>query len=209
MKVICTPPFWVPSRVTALMYNPLRACVPAFTSVCTGQRTFKTHTHVCRAKVEPHSLSQYLAKAPRSTVQTPCHQTLAKEVQDEGAQSEYLNRIRRKVDPEQDIKSLELEVLEEIALSLGKTADKANWSFYQLEVAQKKVRDHIQLYGRDKNGPRAAERLDLIRKYNEVRETAYEERRKLVIHRQACGFRTGNWQMIEKMYPLPHRILEE
>eukprot|EP01134_Creolimax_fragrantissima_P004447 CFRG4447T1 len=145
-----------------------------------------------------------MAKAPRKQDDGPCFRTLAKDVQNEGKKSVYLDRIRRKVDVEQELKTLEMEVLEEIAVSLGRTGDKTNWSFYKLEEAERSLDVFMEREGEGD----AKERISKIREFNRLREIAYEERRKLLIHRQACGFKSGNWQTIDKSYPLPARRKE-
>ena len=100
---------------------------------------------------------------------------------------------------EQDLQSLETEMLQEISIALRKQADKTNWAFFQLEQVQNQLHSLNNHLLHDGN---------LVREFNKLRDVADQERKKLLIHRQACGFRTGNLRVIEQLYPLPPKLPE-
>ena len=153
----------------------------------------------CSVPRHGKTLFEVVAKTPNKRNQSPCYRSLAQKLQDEGNKSVYLERIRRSVDVEQDLQSLETEMLQEISIALRKQADKTNWAFFQLEQVQNQLHSLNNHLLHDGN---------LVREFNKLRDVADQERKKLLIHRQACGFRTGNLRVIEQLYPLPPKLPE-
>jgi hypothetical protein len=45
--------------------------------------------------------------------------------------------------------------------------------------------------------------------YNKAREVALNARWEMTIHRQACGFVSNNYNIIEELYPMPPRIQKD
>ncbi|MFT3924005.1 MAG: hypothetical protein QM778_15835 [Myxococcales bacterium] len=127
----------------------------------------------------------------------PAWQRLANELAQQGVESAYLERIRRRVDPEQELRSLEHEIAGEVARALGATEDKLN-----LALAELDLRAHELALAR--RGAPGASALDAaIERFNRQREEAERRRRDLVIHREAAGFRRN--QVIYDNFPIPPR----
>ncbi|HEX6240308.1 MAG TPA: hypothetical protein VFZ61_05425, partial [Polyangiales bacterium] len=61
-------------------------------------------------------------------------QKLASDLAEQGGDSVYMERIRRRVDAEQELKQLEHELAGEIARALGKTEDALNLALAELEL---------------------------------------------------------------------------
>jgi hypothetical protein len=119
--------------------------------------------------------------------------TLVRELAAGGYESEYLVRLRRRMDVEQAYEDLEREILHEMACALGRAEDKLNAALLRLELAQ-----------RDLDSARGEhERSERARTFDALRETALEARYELVVHREAVGLRRN--EMWEQLYPIPAR----
>ena len=147
---------------------------------------------------EPSKFMQYAARPPKKDV--PSWKNLAATLKDEQSDSPYLARIRRDVvDMKDHVERIEEEVLEEMSAALGRTATRCDYKFFMLDKAKEKV---------DAAAHRSQRRA-AIEAFNAARLEAEEARRALLIHRQAIGFRTQNYQEVSKFWPLPKKMEEE
>ncbi|GIX41561.1 MAG: hypothetical protein KatS3mg129_1294 [Leptospiraceae bacterium] len=127
-------------------------------------------------------------------------QKIIKDLQNQksaGEKSIYLDRIIQnlsKYRPEAN-KSLQQEILEEIAYSLRKSEFRLNLALYECEKLYKKYYYSKQI---DKHV--------IIQKYNEARKKALEEKWKYMVQRESLGL---IWtEDLEKMYPNPQPLEE-
>jgi hypothetical protein len=121
----------------------------------------------------------------------PPWMSLVESLTDTGFESPYLDRLRSRVDATPDRQSLEKEILQEMARSLGRSADKVDAAFLTMEVIEKRLDD----------SPDAAERADWITAFNRQRDEARRLLRELIIHREALGMRHNGH--LRKIYPIP------
>lgn len=123
------------------------------------------------------------------------------DLQAQGFQSRYLDRLRERLNVFQTAAGLEMEIIQEMAEALGRTEDKLNVALLKLEVIDKEVAD---LTARAERGEPVAERLRAsIEAFNQQRDEAVRCLRDLVIHREAIGFRRHPG--LESYYPIPPR----
>jgi hypothetical protein len=118
---------------------------------------------------------------------------LVRELRDEGYESPYFDRLRKRLDVYEQLEQLEKEIVREMAAALARTEEKVLVALLRLDLA-----------GRDCD--RAAdpgERARLARRFNELREAALAARHELLIHREAVGFRRN--EILETTYPVPPR----
>ncbi|HZR80311.1 MAG TPA: hypothetical protein VFD92_04365 [Candidatus Binatia bacterium] len=120
-------------------------------------------------------------------------QKLVRELRDEGYDSPYLERLRRRLDVYEAQEQLEKEVVREMAAALGRTEEKLLVALLRLELA-----------GREVDAARDdRDRRRCIARFNAAREEALSARYELLVHREAIGFRRN--QILETMYPVPPR----
>ena len=114
-------------------------------------------------------------------------------------------RLRRAAtgrdDPKDHVEKIEEEIMEEMAGALGRTADKCNYKFLLLEREGIKL-DRLIASRAGKDGEIEA----TVSSFNALRKETEDARRELMIHRQACGFKTGNHQQVQDMWPLLLRV---
>ncbi len=125
----------------------------------------------------------------------PPWKRLVLELADQGFESPYLDRLRRKLDVEQAHRELEKEILQEMAAALGRAEDKVNLALLQLQVLEREL----------ENAGCCApeERVDRVDAYNAQREVARRRLWELTIHREALGFRRN--EILHRFYPIPPR----
>jgi hypothetical protein len=128
-----------------------------------------------------------------TSMREPPWKALVLALQDQGYESPYLDRLRRRLDPEQAQDSLEKEIVQEIAAALGRTAAKLDVALLRLELAGKELDAAID----------AAERAALAVRFNTRRAEALQARHELLIHREAVGIRRND--ILETLYPIPAR----
>ena len=115
--------------------------------------------------------------------------------------SKYLKRITRTVNVDGYLKDVEDEVLEEIAAAIKRTDNKVNFAMLRMEMAEEDLDKAIAA------ADRAAE-IEAVERFNTLRKEAETARRNLMIHRQACGFKTDNFRTLLKLYPIgPERAV--
>ena len=119
----------------------------------------------------------------------PAWKSLVQQLVDEGRQSVYLERLRRKYDVRLPNHSIEQEILEEMAYALGRAEDKVNFALLELELLAEKC-------DADPSPARIAA-------FNDKRTHALRVRRDLLIHREALRFSRD--PRFEQHYPIPPR----
>jgi hypothetical protein len=120
---------------------------------------------------------------------------LATELQAHGVESQYLARVEAYLTPEQQLESLQLELVREVANALGRSEMRVNLALAELEL-------HKARYDRAlAQGSPRAECVGLIEAYNAQRKVVQARVRDLLIHREALGFRRN--QILNELYPIP------
>ncbi|GMI26860.1 hypothetical protein TrRE_jg12176, partial [Triparma retinervis] len=114
-------------------------------------------------------------------------------VDQEPTASAYMDAMRTITDPESHVKSIEEELQETVAAALGKSGAKVANAIQECEH----LRSEILEVG-------ATE--EKLENYESLRKKAYHYRWELTIHRQACGFVSGNYKLIEDLYKIPPKI---
>eukprot|EP00520_Triparma_pacifica_P016716 CAMPEP_0118632692 /NCGR_PEP_ID=MMETSP0785-20121206/585_1 /TAXON_ID=91992 /ORGANISM="Bolidomonas pacifica, Strain CCMP 1866" /LENGTH=151 /DNA_ID=CAMNT_0006523489 /DNA_START=129 /DNA_END=581 /DNA_ORIENTATION=+ len=109
--------------------------------------------------------------------------------------SAYMDAMRKLTDPESHVKTIEEELQETVAAALGKSGAKVLNAIKECEAMKEKI-ENDEGGATDEN----------IAAYEELRKKAYHFRWELTIHRQACGFVSGNYKLIEELYVIPPRI---
>jgi hypothetical protein len=123
---------------------------------------------------------------------------LATELLEHGIESEYLARVSARVTPDQRLGILEVEIGQEMAGALGRTEDKLNLAFAELQLCRARydraLREHVC----------HSERAALVDAYNAQRKLVQARLRDLQIHREAVGFRRN--QILGELYPIPPKL---
>jgi hypothetical protein len=127
----------------------------------------------------------------------PPWKKLAAELAVHGVQSRYLERVRARVDPEQELSTLQEEIAGEIARALGKTEEQLNLAMAELELVGAKL---ARLRAQKVSGPELSAAIEA---FNQQRAVAEKRLRDLVIHREAAGFRRN--QAVYEQHPIPPR----
>ena len=122
---------------------------------------------------------------------------LAADLAEQGVESVYMERIRRRVDAEQELKQLEHELAGEIARALGKTEDALNLALAELELLEARFAQLAQ------SGASVLALEQAAQAFNTQRALAERRLRDLVIHREAAGFRRN--QVLYELFPIPPR----
>jgi hypothetical protein len=122
---------------------------------------------------------------------------LAAELAEQGVESVYLERIRRRVDAEQELRQLEHELAGEMARALGRSEDVLNLALAELDLLEARFARLRQTATSAQLVTEAAEA------FNAQRELAEKRLRDLVIHREAVGFRRN--QQLYELFPIPPR----
>ena len=124
----------------------------------------------------------------------PPWKRLVEQLTDEGFESPYLDRLRKRLDVYQAQRELEKEILQEMAAALGRAEDKVNLALLELELIGREI-DRLLASG---PGEAVNER---IAAYNRQRERARRFLWELTIHREALGL--TRHQILEEFYPIP------
>jgi hypothetical protein len=122
----------------------------------------------------------------------PAWRSLVRELTDSGFESDYLDRLRARVDVAQAQTSLETEIIAEMASALGRAEDKLNVALLRLEIATRELADA---------GPSDRDRCLVA--YDTRHREAIIARWEFVIHREAVGIWRN--ELIEQLYPIPPR----
>lgn len=124
--------------------------------------------------------------------------TLAAQLANEGVESAYFDRLREKVDPEQQLRDLEREIAGEIASALGKTEERLLLALAELDLWAARHARAVE------QGQPSAARRALAEAFNAQREQAQRKLRELEIHREAAGFRRN--KILYELYPIRERL---
>lgn len=126
----------------------------------------------------------------------PPWKRLVLELTDQGFESPYLDRLRRKLDVDQAHRELEKEILQEMAAALGRAEDKVNLALLELQLRERE----LDLRAASSVPERLDEAIDA---YNAQRDVARRYVWELTIHREALGFRRND--ILAQFYPIPPR----
>jgi len=116
-------------------------------------------------------------------------------LQQKGFRSTYLERLQRRLEVATGRSSLEQEMLQEMALSLGRAQDRINVSLLQCDVLGR------QLDEAESRRPRPEDYPSLVEAFNAKRDEALMYREHLLIQREAIGLR--NNEQLDSLYPVP------
>ena len=123
---------------------------------------------------------------------------LASDLMAHGIESEYLARVEKYLTPEQQLDSLQVELVREVAHALGRTEMRVNLAMAELEL-------HRARYDRAlERGETPAQCVNLIEAYNAQRRVVQARVRDLLIQREALGFRRN--QILNELYPIPSKL---
>jgi hypothetical protein len=101
--------------------------------------------------------------------------------------------------------SHELDIVKEMAESLGSTGYKLEEILDKLAVERKRATLMIESYtNRSSDKPLLEDVNSTIRKHNKLVDEAEDTLRWLLIQREACGFRTH--KNVSVFYPIPAKI---
>jgi hypothetical protein len=128
-------------------------------------------------------------------VSQPPWKKLAAELREYGVESPYLERVRTRVDAEQELKALQDEIAGEIARALGRSEERLNLALAELDLCGAKL---ARMRAAGSAGPALQETIDA---FNRQRVVAEKRLRDLVIHREAAGFRRN--QVVYDAHPIP------
>ena len=121
----------------------------------------------------------------------PAWKSLVDQLEDEGYQSPYLDRLRERYDRYRRVlerPSVEQEILEEMAHALGRAEEKVNHALLELELAGRRC-------------DAAGDDAPSVEAFNAARERALAVRRDLMIHREALRFPRD--PRFAENYPIP------
>ncbi len=116
-------------------------------------------------------------------------------LQQKGFRSTFLERLQRKLQIATGQSSLEHEMLQEMASSLGRAEDRINVALLRCEVLAREIDEA------EAKAPRPPDYPALVEAFNAQREEALLRREHLLIQREAIGLRQN--QQLETLYPVP------
>jgi len=124
----------------------------------------------------------------------PPWKQLVEELKDQGYESVYLDRLRARLDVEQQHAILEKEIIQEMAWALGQSAAKVDHALLELELLEQALLREMD----------PAKSAALAAEHETKRQEALRLRRDLLIHREAIGIRRND--SLERMYPIPEPL---
>ena len=116
---------------------------------------------------------------------------LVQKLKSDGFESKYLNRLAERIPALREHRSVEHEIMEEMAYALGQASDKVNVELLELDVLDHKIAEAADPDRRSR----------LIESFNRKREAAKRARWELKVHREALGFLRND--ELEDIYPIP------
>eukprot|EP00658_Telonema_sp_P-2_P007200 TRINITY_DN12681_c0_g1_i1.p1 TRINITY_DN12681_c0_g1~~TRINITY_DN12681_c0_g1_i1.p1 ORF type:complete len:270 (+),score=69.25 TRINITY_DN12681_c0_g1_i1:161-970(+) len=125
------------------------------------------------------------------------HKRMISKLQAEEYSSPLMDRICQRVSIESQVEEQEQEVLQEIAGALRRTEGHLLMACLELEVAGHKA-DAAAAGGCSKE-----ELKEAVDHFNALIQPTLQRRYEMTVHRQSCGFRTGNYNLMEQLYPIP------
>jgi hypothetical protein len=124
-------------------------------------------------------------------VSEPPWKRLVEDLSAKGHQSPHLDRLRDRLPQGQGYRTLELEMMQEMASALGRASEKVDHALLELEVIGIAV-------DTAKDAPTRAVKVSA---FNQQREVALKALWELKVHREALGFRQH--QVLAQFYPVP------
>lgn len=118
-------------------------------------------------------------------------------LQQKGFRSSFLDRLQRRLQIASGQGSLEQEMLQEMAASLGRAEDRVNVALLRCEVLGR------ELDAAEARRPRPEDHPALVEAFNAQRDEALKLREHLLIQREAIGLRQN--AQLETLYPVPPR----
>ncbi len=116
-------------------------------------------------------------------------------LQQKGFRSTFLDRLQRRMQIATGQSSLEYEMLQEMASSLGRAEDRINVALLRCEVLSRELDEA------EAKLPLPPDYPALVESFNAQREEALLRREHLLIQREAIGLRQN--QQLEALYPVP------
>lgn len=118
---------------------------------------------------------------------------MVEELVAQGHQSQHLDRLRERLPQIRGtgMQGLYMEILQEMASSLGRASEKVDHALLKLEVIGRKIDEATEPTAKTK----------LIAEFNAQREVALHALWELKVHREAIGMRQHD--QLAKMYPVP------
>ncbi len=123
----------------------------------------------------------------------PPWKQLVEELKDQGYESLYLDRLRARLDVEQQQAILEKEIIQEMAYALAQSAAKVDHALLQLELLERALEAEVD----------PTKVSELAAQHELKRQEALGRRRDLLIHREALGIRRND--CLAQMYSVPGR----
>lgn len=120
---------------------------------------------------------------------------LASELKAHGVESHYLARVEKYLSPEEQLETLQVEIMREAASALGRSEMRVNLALAELQL-------HKARYDRAiaEDSPAAS----IVEAYNAQRKVAQARLRELLIQREALGFRRN--QILNELFPIPAKL---
>ena len=118
-------------------------------------------------------------------------------LQQKGFRSSFLDRLQRRLQIATGQSSLEQEMLQEMAVSLGRAEDRINVALLRCDVLGR------ELDAAEALRPRPADYAERVEAFNAQRAEALKFREYLLIQREAIGLRQN--AQLETYYPIPPR----
>lgn len=121
----------------------------------------------------------------------PPWKRLVEDLSARGHQSQHLDRLKERLPKGQGYRTLELEMLQEMASALARANEKVDHALLELEWLGHQIDDAADATKRDK----------LVARFNAQREDALHALWELRVHREAIGLRQHH--ALAEMYPVP------
>lgn len=121
----------------------------------------------------------------------PPWKRMVEELTARGYESPHLERLKQRLPMRDGYRSLQLEILQEMASSLGRASEKVDHALLKLELLGKQVDEAAD----------PVLRARLVTEFNAQREVALKFLWELKVHREAIGLRQHH--QLAQMYPVP------
>ena len=121
----------------------------------------------------------------------PPWKSLAEHLKAKAVERPYVGRLTAQLDVAAPVRTLEREIIEEMAHALRRADDKLS-----------RALDDLERVGRDlETVSDGREADDRVTTYNRQRQRALDARWELIIHREALGFRRHD--EVDRVHPIP------
>jgi hypothetical protein len=116
---------------------------------------------------------------------------LVRKLKADGFESTYLDRLAERIPALREHRSVEHEIMEEMAYALGQSCNKVNFELLELDVLDRKIQEETD----------PERRAKMVETFNRKRKAARRARWELKVHREALGFLRND--ELEDIYPIP------